>query len=88
MATPLNPSQLREQFGPMTLTMVLRAEHGRMHVDVIGGAILGVPVPRFALPRSTSVERAQDGRIVFDISAAMPVLGLMIRYEGWLQPVV
>ncbi|MAC77632.1 MAG: hypothetical protein CML66_06170 [Rhodobacteraceae bacterium] len=80
-------SLLLERFGPVCLIMCLRDEAGALHVDVIGGTLCGLRMPRAVLPHSDSVETGEDGRLQFDISAALPILGPMIRYRGWLQPV-
>lgn len=79
-------SVLRERFGPVRLIMSLRDEDGALHVDVIGGSLFGLRLPRALLPHSDSVETGRDGRLHFDISAELPFVGPVIRYAGWLQP--
>jgi len=31
-------------------------------------------------------EREREGRYEFLVEAALPLLGLIVRYEGWLEP--
>ena len=80
-------SVLLERFGPICLFLCLREEEGgALRIDVLGGAFLGLRLPRLVLPRSDSLETGRDGCLHFDISAELPLLGPMIRYVGWLRP--
>lgn len=47
---------------------------------------LGLPVPRVLLPRGATFEYVRDGRFHFDVSGELPGIGLMIRYQGALEP--
>jgi hypothetical protein len=46
---------------------------------------LGLPLPSgwFAGVRAREFER--DGRYHFDVGAQLPVVGLLVRYRGWLD---
>lgn len=46
---------------------------------------LGLPLPAgwFAGVRAREFER--DGRYYFDVAAQLPVMGLLVRYRGWLE---
>jgi len=46
---------------------------------------LGLPLPSgwFAGVRAREFER--DGRYHFDVAAQLPVVGLLVRYRGWLE---
>ncbi|MGG6892910.1 DUF4166 domain-containing protein [Rhizobium sp. BR 315] len=36
-------------------------------------------------PRSTADEWAEDDRFHFDVSIALPLIGLVVHYRGWLR---
>jgi len=77
---------LVERLGLFTLRMTLSAVDGRLHITVVGMTVLGLPVPRFLLPRGATYEYVRDGRFHFDVSGELPGIGLMIRYQGGLDP--
>ncbi|NJM83873.1 MAG: DUF4166 domain-containing protein, partial [Tabrizicola sp.] len=81
--------RLIERFGPLSFRIALRAEAGRLHYPVVGGRCLGVPLPRWALPVSQTVEAVDaSGRASFDVALSHPLTGPIIRYRGWLEPEV
>lgn len=77
---------LVERLGLFTLRMTLSARAQRLYVTVIGMSVLGLPVPRFLLPRGETFEYVENGRFHFDVSGVLPGIGLMIRYHGALEP--
>jgi hypothetical protein len=82
------PGVLRERFGPFSFILKLTAKNGRVEWPVEHWRFLGVPMPRVLMPRSeTSEEIDKDGRFRFDVSISLPIVGLVIRYRGWLEPV-
>lgn len=76
--------------GLFTLRMTLSAQDQRLYVTVVGGmSVLGLPVPRFLLPRGgETFEYVEDGQFHFDVSGGVLPggIGLMIRYRGALEP--
>ncbi|WP_171174564.1 DUF4166 domain-containing protein [Ruegeria sp. HKCCD8929] len=78
---------VREQLGALTLWLSSRRTEEGLAIDISRLAVGGLPCPRWLLPRSTTTERQDsDGRFCFDVAAALPFLGRLIRYRGWLQP--
>nr|WP_174823352.1 DUF4166 domain-containing protein [Ruegeria arenilitoris] len=76
---------VREQFGPVSIWLKPVFSKDRLSVQILRLKFLGVPCPKLLLPRSTTVEwQDERGRFRFDVSAEMPVLGPLIRYQGWL----
>lgn len=74
-------------FTPLRFTLGLRVEGAALHFPVTGGRCLGLPLPRWLLPVSTTTETVDDqGRASFDVAIRMPLAGEIIRYRGWLQP--
>jgi hypothetical protein len=81
-----DPLRYRERFSFLSFEQDLLVEDGRMHFPVRRGWVLGVPLPRFLLPRSKSTEYADDGMFHFDIELSGPLgSGLIVRYRGALQ---
>jgi Domain of unknown function (DUF4166)/Saccharopine dehydrogenase NADP binding domain len=78
---------MTERFGRMRFRIGLNLRDGRLHYPVVGGSFLGLPLPRALLPRSTSHEAVDgQGRATFDVALSHPLTGLIVRYQGWLQP--
>lgn len=72
-----------EQFGPVKLFMKLRLHKEALAVEVVRAEILGLGLPGWLTPRSAAREFATpDGQFGFDISASLPLVGLLIRYRG------
>ena len=77
---------LCERFGPVTVGMALVAEADRLRLVVRRWSVLGLPLPRAWAPRGDVHESAQDERFNFHVEIRHPLLGLIIRYRGWLNP--
>ncbi|MEP2717591.1 DUF4166 domain-containing protein [Pseudophaeobacter sp.] len=72
-----------ERFGPIEIDLRLRMQKEALWVDVIGARLFGRPLPRILTPVSTAREfETADGWFGFDISASLPLIGLLIRYRG------
>ncbi|MGR3620998.1 DUF4166 domain-containing protein [Pseudophaeobacter sp.] len=72
-----------EGFGPFRFYMDLRLLGETLAVDVSRMEVLGLPLPRWLTPRSAAREfEAVDGEFGFDISASLPLVGMLIRYRG------
>jgi hypothetical protein len=76
---------LCERFGPLTFAMALVPEDGRMHLVLRGWSAFGVPMPMWLCPRSASYEEGED-RFRFHVEIGHPLVGLIVRYQGWLAP--
>ncbi len=46
---------------------------------------LGIPCPRWLMPRVVAEERGEGSRLHFHIRADVPGLGLVAGYDGWLD---
>ncbi len=76
-----------ERFGPFRITMVPETEDQSLDLAISRIAVLGLPLPRWIAPKSSTRESVYAaGRIRFDVSASLPFLGMLIRYQGWLVP--
>lgn len=78
---------LREWLGPVRFTFALRVDaHGAVLWRVTRVHALGVlPLPPRWFDAVRCREAADGDRYTFEIDAAMPVIGRLVRYEGWLQ---
>ncbi len=75
-----------ERFGPTRFGMAVTEEAGRLGLVVRRWDVLGLPMPRGLMPRVVSGEHGDDGRFHFLVDIEVPLLGRLVRYEGWLVP--
>ena len=76
--------ELTERLGPTLLHFQLLADEGRLVMRLRALKFLGIPCPRWALPRIVAEEEGRDGRLYFRISAALPLIGQVAGYTGYL----
>ncbi len=79
--------QLVERLGPVQIRSTLRAVEGAIWWEPVGVRLFGV----VSLPKSWFAdvhcrEREHEGRYEFLVEASLPLVGSVIRYEGWLEP--
>jgi hypothetical protein len=43
-------------------------------------------MPTGLLPKGRSFETEVDGRFQFDVNSELPLVGPIVRYQGFLQP--
>ena len=77
---------LIERFGPFAFSMTVPVRDRRLNLEIKGGWCLGVPLPSHLLPRIEAFEHDADGRFNFHVALALPVIGRLVRYTGWLVP--
>ncbi|MEW6631756.1 MAG: DUF4166 domain-containing protein [Pseudomonadota bacterium] len=77
---------LCERFGPLDFAMALVVRDGRLSLELRRWSLLGLPLPMWLCPRSTSYESVEDGRFRFHVDISHPLTGLIVRYRGWLVP--
>ena len=79
---------LRERIGPLQFRHALLANGGAIWWRVAGVRLFGVlPLPARWFRGVRCCEQGDDARYRFTVEARMPVIGQVIRYEGWLAPV-
>lgn len=76
--------ELTERLGPTRLRFGLTAREGRLVMELRGLRFLGIPCPRWALPRIVAEEEGRDGHLYFRVSAALPLVGQVAGYSGHL----
>ncbi|WP_246189424.1 DUF4166 domain-containing protein [Pseudoxanthomonas kalamensis] len=78
---------LHERLGLLRFRFDLHARDGIVWWSCNGARLLGVlPLPARMLSQLQCREREHEGRYEFRVDVRMPLVGRLIRYEGWLQP--
>jgi hypothetical protein len=77
---------LCERFGPFAFGIALVCDAERLTLVFRGWSAFGIPLPRALAPRATAYEHAEDGRFRFYVEIKLPLIGLIVRYQGWLAP--
>ncbi len=77
---------LCERFGPFAFGIALVAEAGRLNLVVRDWSAFGFPMPRSLAPVGAAYESAADGRFRFHVEIKLRLIGLIVRYRGWLFP--
>ncbi len=78
---------LVERLGPLQFRFALHTADGAIYWNAIGVRLLGiVPLPARLFAQLRCREREHAGRYEFLVEATLPLLGPLIRYEGWLEP--
>ncbi len=81
----LDRGRLGEWLGPMRFRYRLEPEGGRLLWSVERAWLLFLPLPRALFRGVVASESVDDGRYTFDVAAALPVIGLLVHYRGWLD---
>lgn len=84
---PCAPGVVEEALGPLRVRLVLDASATSLVLRCTGWRLGPLPLPRALAPRSASVESVDaTGRFAFDVPVALPLVGPIVRYRGWLVP--
>ena len=82
------PGHVTERFGFLTFRIDLTGSAQDLSFPVSNGKALGLPLPAFLLPASDTREYVDEaGRACFDVSIALPLIGQIVGYKGYLTPV-
>ena len=82
----VNPPLLVERLGPFSLYFRLTPRETSLDWTLVKWRVLGLPMPRWTLPKVACNESGEGDRFIFDIDAAFPIAGHVIHYRGWLAP--
>lgn len=78
---------LRERFGPFAMDLAVTAGTHGLDMTVTGWRFGPIPLPRWLRPTTEAHERVDEaGRFRFDVALFLPLIGLLVRYRGWLVP--
>jgi len=81
-----NARLLCERFGPINFAMALVIEGERLRLVLRRWSIFGIALPLWFAPHSNTYEHVEDGRFCFHVEISHPLIGLIVRYRGWLLP--
>ncbi len=73
-----------EKLGPARLAFEVCAERGTLQMRLRTMHFLGIPCPMWLRPRVLATETGSGERLHFYIEAALPFIGRMVCYRGWL----
>jgi hypothetical protein len=57
---------------------------GKLSFVVRRWSMFGIPLPRPLAPMGNAFEQEVDGRFNFHVEIKLPIIGLIVRYQGWL----
>ena len=78
--------RITERFGLLKFAIALSQKDRALNYPLAGGRCLGIPLPRFILPKSETREYVdEEGRACFDVKISLPIAGHIVSYKGWLQ---
>ncbi len=77
---------LCERFGPFCFGIALVCSPARLDLVLRGWSLFGIPLPLRLAPVGAAHERVEDGRFRFDVEIRLRLIGLIVRYQGWLVP--
>ena len=80
-------SLLRERFGPLAMHFALERRGESIRWRLAGARLLGLPLPRAVFGQVLAHCGERDGRYEFDIDTRLPLLGQLVAYRGWLEPI-
>jgi hypothetical protein len=78
--------RLTERFGLVRFEFDLPSDSAGLAMIIRRWRIGPLPMPLALAPRSDAREWEEDGRFHFDVSIALPLLGPLVHYRGWLEP--
>jgi hypothetical protein len=85
--TGLDDYLLIERLGVASVALALVVEGDRLFLLPRRWKLFGVPMPSALAPRGISFESEEDGRFCFDVSIVLPLVGLIVAYNGSLDMV-
>ncbi|MBN8952605.1 MULTISPECIES: SDR family oxidoreductase [unclassified Rhizobium] len=78
---------LVERFGPFRFSFDLPMRDNGFCMEIRRWSFLRLPLPLFLAPQSVAHEWADNGRFQFDVPIALPFIGSVVHYRGWLEPI-
>jgi hypothetical protein len=74
-----------ERFGALRFAFDVPGGPEGLEMQLHHWSLLGIPMPRFLGPRIAASEWQSGDRFRFDVRVAMPLIGEVIHYSGWLR---
>ena len=73
------------EIGTSCLVFALDASAEGLALRLLDVLVLGIPMPRMLHPRVRTFESERDGRYRFEARRTCRLVGLLVRYAGWLE---
>ncbi|HEX7770648.1 MAG TPA: DUF4166 domain-containing protein [Dokdonella sp.] len=86
-ASARHPGALEERLGPARLTFGFEVRDARLHWRAREVRVFGIALPLRWFQRMNASCGEYQGRYVFDIDVHLPLVGWLVAYSGWLEPV-
>ncbi len=81
------PRRLYERFGPFDFELEMTPDETGFMLDMAAWRIGPVRLPMVLAPRTPARAFVDEhGRYSFDVAIALPFIGKLVRYQGWLVP--
>lgn len=77
---------LVERFGPLRFAFDLPSDDQGLSMVMQRWWLGPLPLPKWLAPRSSAREWTEGGRFHFDVPIALPLIGQLVHYRGWLEP--
>lgn len=77
---------LEERFGPLRFRFELPLTADGLQMVMREWSAFGIRLPLRLAPRSTASEWEENGTFHFDVPIALPFIGTLVHYRGWLHP--
>lgn len=81
----LEDGRLVERLGPARLSFGLTASPSGLRMRLDGLRFLGIPCPSRWMPRIVAEETGVGDHLHFDVSATLPLVGVVAGYRGHLE---
>ena len=79
---------LGEKFGPFRPLIALTGHESGSHFRLVRWTLGPIPLPMALAPRLVANERLHDGRHRFLVRISLPLIGLLLGYEGDVETLV
>jgi Domain of unknown function (DUF4166)/Saccharopine dehydrogenase NADP binding domain len=76
---------LCERFGPCAFALALVVDDGHLRLILRRWSVSGFAMPLWLAPACVAYESGEGGRFRFFVELRYRFLGLIVRYQGWLQ---
>jgi hypothetical protein len=81
-----NAHLITERFGPFAFGLAMVTQGPKLRVIPRRWTLFGLPLPRALMPRGDSYETEQADKFRFHVEIALPLIGPVVTYDGWLDP--
>ena len=82
-----NAHLITERFGPFAFGLALVIDGAKLRIIPRRWTLFGLPLPRTLMPRGDSHETEADGKFRFHVEIALPLIGPVVTYDGWLEQI-